>query len=528
LNAINNGRKKYIYIHVETILWKNNVPQTMKRTVCLLILDGWGVGRRDITNAIYAANPPHFNALKSQYCSGSLLAHGIAIGLPWEAPGTGEAGHLTIGAGRAVYQPLPQITLSIRDRSFFSNPLLTKCFQGLAGAGKSLHLVGTLDEKEEYSSLEHIHALITSALDAGIRRIRIHAIIGAPGSGSKKALSLIEKIPRGDNVKIASIIGRHYAASGGTSPEKINQATRAILGIGQKTNDSALYMHDFYLHGLADEFAEPTSIGPDPRGIEEGDTIAFFDINTGTTKAFMNAIKESESLPKNISFVSLSDSGIPEIPTAFMADKPQSTLGTTLAAAGKNQFKIAETARYPHMTRFMNGLSDNPLPHEYRILIPGESVARQEERPEMMMRAVSDRAITAIEEGADFVALNLTAPDAVAHTGNFNAAVLAIKAADRELGNIAKAVFARNGVLVVTSDHGNAEEMRDPKTGISKGTHTKNPVPIILAAQEFMKNNNTPREETAGLLSDIAPTILALLGLEKPTEMTGSSLIGKL
>ena len=495
----------------------------MKRTVVLLILDGWGVGRNDITNAIYAANPETMDTLARRYPSGTLLASGIAVGLPWEDAGTGAAGHLTIGAGRTVYQPLPRITLALRDKSFFVNDALLAAMRHAKKNKSTVHLIGTLSENNARSSVEHLLALIQMGWDADIPRIRVHALFTGGKESPRAALTLLKKIPWSKTLLLASLMGQYYVTTKDES--RLRAATNALQGIGARANDPEEYLHDFYLHGMGDEFVEPVALGPDPRGVEKNDTVIFFDfVNVGTNN-LIQSLKE-----KNIFVTAMADCGLPNIPTAFPEGRVENTLGAVLAKNGKTQFKIAETDRYSHVTYFMNGRSNDALTNEYRLLIPSENVARKDERPEMMTKEIANRGIAAIEEGADFVLMNFAAPDVMAHTGNFDATITAVRAADRELRAVANAVLARGGALIVTADHGNAEEMRNPVTGVTETGHNKNPVPIVLVAAELEKKEGVvpSHETTAGLLSDIAPTVLAFIGLEKPPEMTGSSLIGKL
>jgi 2,3-bisphosphoglycerate-independent phosphoglycerate mutase len=487
----------------------------MKRTVVLLILDGWGIGQNDVTNAIYAAQPPNFTELTRRYPSGALVSHGIAVGLPWETAGTGESGHLTIGAGRTVYQTSVKITLAIRDGSFFKNEPLRAALAGAAKAKGTLHLVGTVSGKPNHESALHLRALIAFAERLSIPRVRIHMILGDIDADPQSALKVIQAAPLSETVKLGSLIGKYYANAAGKN---------AILGIGTQTNDPEKYLHDFYLHGMKDNFVEPATIGPDPRGVEENDAVIFFDCDDTSLQTLVRQIIDGPETPKNVSVTTIADYG-------FADAVPEKTLGSVLAENNKIQFRIAETDRYPHVTYFMNGRTDTPLTNEYRILVPTENVARKDERPEMMTKEIADRGIAAIEEGADCVVMNFAAADVMAHTGNFEATKSAIRALDRELGNITKAVLARGGALIVTSDHGNAEQMRSPITGESERGHNANPVPVIVIAKEFEKalNNSVPSyTETTGFLTDIAPTILALMQIEKPQEMTGSSLIGRL
>lgn len=497
----------------------------MKRTVVLLILDGWGVGRNDITNAIYAARPENMNALARYYPSGTLLSHGIAVGLPWEEAGTGAAGHLTIGAGRTVYQPLPRITLAIRDESFFTNAVLCAAMRHAEKNKSAVHVVGTLSEKSTRSSLEQVLALIELGKRAGITRMRVHALLSGNKEQPRGAPALLKKIPWSKTVLLASLAGEYYAIRKDENESRLHAATSAIQGLGARTDDPERYLHDFYLHGMGDEFVEPVAIGPDPRGVEKNDAVIFFNFNSMDMQSLVQSLAG-----KNIMITTMTDCGLSvDIPAAFPERRVKNTLGAVLAKNNKIQFRIAESDRYAHVTYYMNGLSNDPLAGEYRILVPSENVARKDERPEMMTKEIANRGIAAIEEGADFVLMNFAAPDVMAHTGNFDATVRAIRAADHELITIVNAVLARNSALIITADHGNAEQMRDPVTGAAETEHNTNPVPILLIAKELEKPPHSgirSYETPIGLLSDIAPTVLAFMGIEKPPEMTGTSLHG--
>ena len=249
----------------------------MKRTVVLLILDGWGVGQKGITNAIYAAQPPNFYEFARRYPSGALLSHGIAVGLPWETAGTGESGHLTIGAGQTVYQTSVKIALAIQDGSFFENNALRTALTNTVKAKGTLHLVGGVSGKPKHESIERLQALITLAKREAIPRVRVHMIAGGTDPNPQSTLTAIQAVPWSEKVKLGSLIGRYYAEDGGHNAEKSEAAKNAILGIGVKTDDPESYLHDFYLHGMKDEFTEPAAIGPDPRGVQENDSILFLD-----------------------------------------------------------------------------------------------------------------------------------------------------------------------------------------------------------------------------------------------------------
>ncbi len=510
----------------------------MKRTVILLILDGWGVGRNDRTNPIYVAGTPNLSFLREKYPNGLLQASGIAVGLPWSEEGNSEVGHLTIGAGRTVWQYFPRITQAIKDASFFTNDAIAGAMRHVATRNGTAHLVMLLSEGHVHASLEHLNATIELAKKENVQDVRIHAISDGKDSAPHSIISLLKKIPWSETVRLASLSGRYYAMDRDRHFDRTAAAYAAITGTARLMPDAESHIQKSYARDLTDEFIEPVCIGDEPRRITENDAVIFCNFRedgmrqlaapfSGTYPIDAPALAP---LPNKIYTATMT--AYETASQAHVAFSPQNiinTLGDVLAANGKSQMRIAETEKYAHVTYFFNGLRNDPLAGEYRVLIPSENIARHDDKPEMMTAEITSRAITAIEEGIDFMLVNFAAPDVIAHTGNFEAALRAIRAADREAGTIAQAALARGACCIITADHGNAEQMRDPVTGMPETQHDANPVPVILIAKELERPRAAINAtEIAGVLADIAPTILELMNIPKPVEMTGESLVGRI
>ncbi len=533
--------KKTFETYTSILIAGSDVKSTerMKRTVILLILDGWGEGLKDKTNPIHVAQTPAITFLREHYLSGLLQASGIAVGLPWGEEGNSEVGHLTIGAGRTVYQHLPRITKAIQEGEFPKNEALLGAARHAAGHGGAVHIVSLLSEGNVHASMEHIVATIGLMKGEGAKEILVHAISDGKDSAPRSALSLLAKLPWDGTVRLASLSGRYYAMDRNRHLDRTARALAAILGTAPRMESGGAAIEAAYAKGLNDEFIEPVAIGA-ARTIASGDAVVFCDFREDGIRQLASAF--SGTYPKEAPAVPPLPEGLyvatmtryetaSHAHVAFPPKDIVNTLGDVIAASGKSQMRIAETEKYAHITYFFNGLRNDPLPGEYRVLVPSESIARHDERPEMMTAEIANRALAAIEEGMDFVLVNFAAPDMIAHTGNFEAAMRAVRAADRETGNIAKAALARGAALIVTADHGNVEQMRDPQTGMPETRHNPNPVPVCLVGSEFGETGQSARrneEEIVGVLADLAPTVLALMGLPKPAEMTGGSLIGRL
>ncbi len=511
-----------------------------KRTVVLIVLDGWGIGYDNFTNPIYIANLENINHIKSNYLTGSLQASGIAVGLPWGEEGNSETGHLTIGAGKVIYQHFPRITLSIRDGSFFQNKVLLEALNHAVKNQSAVNLVGVLAEGNIHSSLEHLLTLIEFSQKIGAKKINLHLFSDDKDSAPKSILKLLEIISD-KQAKLATLSGKYYAMDRDHHWERTNQAYDALLGKGTPVADIKEHINNQYKRDLTDEYLEPTIVGPEINSIKDNDSVIFFNYREDSIRQIVSpfALKDFKEFPitplKNIYLATMTQySDKFDANVMFPPEKIENSLGVVLAENNKLQLRIAETEKYAHVTYFFNGLKDVLLKNEYRILVPSRNLARHDEHPEMMAEEVSNRVMQAIEDGdIDFILANFANADIIAHTGNFDATVKAVKVIDLEIGKIIKTALARDGIVMITSDHGNAEQMISPLTGLPETKHDPNLVPVYLVGKEFVKIKNKSEisrieNEAVGILSDIAPTVLELLKIAKPAEMSGESLIGRL
>lgn len=515
----------------------------MKRTVILIILDGWGIGRDDESNPIFAAKPENINYLKANFPSAGLQASGIAVGLPWKEEGNSEVGHLTIGAGRVLYQDYPRITLAIRDKSFFQNPVLKAAFNHAKTNNSSVHLIGLLTESNVHASLEHLEALIEFGQNENLPEICLHLITDGRDSPPQSALDLLERVPFSQKAKLASVAGRYYAMDADRHWDRIQKYYSVLTGEGPAIDNVENHVKETYQKELGDEYVLPALIGPEKRFIKDNDAVIFFNFREDrmrqTAESFIN--KNFDKFPiKNFSnlFVATLTAYDERFkaPAAFPPETINNPLGKILADSGKNQLRLAETEKYAHVTYFFNGLKESPFKNEFRVLIPSRTEIQHDAHPEMRAKEIGERLIQAVEEGSyDFILANFANPDMIAHTGNYQATVSAIKAVDEEIGKIAKATLDRNAALIITADHGNAERVSSPLTGEKETMHDISPVPIYLIAKEFKFEKPKTESEIAnsekniiGVLSDVAPTILELIKIPQPKEMTGQSLLKSL
>jgi 2,3-bisphosphoglycerate-independent phosphoglycerate mutase len=508
-----------------------------KRTVVLVILDGWGIGKADESNPIHVVNPQNINYLRANFPSGNLQASGISVGLPWGEEGNSEVGHLILGAGKTLYQYFPKITLAIRDQSFFKNEVLKKAFAHAKKNDSAVNLVGLLSAGNVHSSLEHLEALIQFAEEEKISKLNLHLFTDGRDSPPNSAMELLKKIPIN---KLASLSGRFYAMDRDAHWERTKKAYDVLTGGGPliETSNIETHLKETYDRKFNDEYIEPTLIGPENRAIKDGDALVFFDFREDRMrqiaspfilKSFNNfSVKTYENL--YIATMTPYEDDF-KVPAAFEPEKVQNPLGKVLAENSKTQLRLAETQKYPHVTYFFNGLKEEPFQNEYRILIPSSPTLRQEEHPEMMAQEVTARLLESIEEKVfDFILVNYANPDMIAHTGNYDASVKAVRVIDEQVGKITESCLRNNAFLIITSDHGNIERVFNPQTGMPETQHDPSPVPIYLAAPEFkrIKTDQQIRESergSVGVLADIAPTILELMGIPKPAEMTGQSLV---
>lgn len=525
-----------------------------KRTVVLIVLDGWGMGRSDESNPIHVVNPQNINYLKANFPSSTLQASGISVGLPWGEEGNSEVGHLNLGAGKIIYQNYPRISLAIHDKSFFENPALKAAFEHAKKNNSSVNLVGLLSEGNIHSSFEHLSALIDFAkaelssakaeLSSAKKeevRVNLHLFTDGRDSRPDSALELLAKIPKKDFVRLSSLSGRFYAMDREKHWDRTQKTYSVLTGEGPTTDDVETHVKKTYGRKFNDEFIEPISlIGPIGLigHIKDNDSIIFFNFREDRMKQIASAFidKNFQNFPvKNFNNLYIAamvqyDDDF-NVPIAFPPKKIETCLGKILAEREKNQLRIAETQKYPHITYFFNGMREEPFKNEYRILIPSKTIIRQDEHPEMMANEITTRVVESIGESAfDFILANYANPDMIAHTGNYEACIKAVEIIDEQIGKITKAILGSNAVLIITSDHGNIERVFNPLTGEPETQHDPNPVPIYLVAKEYMRPRTEmeirqSERENAGVLADITPTILELLGIPKPKEMTGRSLL---
>lgn len=499
----------------------------MKRTA-LIILDGWGVSESNHGNAIMAASPMNFQALKEKYAYTTLECSGEAVGLPDGQMGNSEVGHLNIGAGRVVYQPLLRITREMSSGEFYTIKEVEKAFSSATRKGK-VHFLGLLSDGGVHSHIEHLFSMIRKADEIGVGEIYVHAFLDGrdtdPHSGKGFLLQtqkLMEEIGHGS---IATVSGRYYAMDRDNRWERVKAAYDTLVGNESAKADSVIqYIDDSYEQGITDEFVVPALV--DEKGIIlPGDVVIFYNFRPDRAREMTRALTqtsfdafEAKLLMLEYYCMSVYDDTFEDVHVFYPNETIQKTLGSLLSQLGLRQFRVAETEKYPHITFFFNGGREEPFVGETRTLIHSPKVATYDLQPSMSAYEVKDEFIHALRKGeAHFYLVNFANPDMVGHTGDFTATVKAIQTVDKCLGEITEVLEEEGISFIITADHGNAEEMIGSHSE-TLTMHSTNPVPFILS---LPKETNL-RED--GILSDIAPTILKLLDIEIPKEYTGRSL----
>ncbi|CAM3587900.1 MULTISPECIES: 2,3-bisphosphoglycerate-independent phosphoglycerate mutase [Paenibacillus] len=509
---------------------------TAPRPVALIIMDGFGLRNTEVGNAVAQANKPNYDRYLKQYPNTTLTACGEAVGLPEGQMGNSEVGHLNIGAGRIVYQDLTRISKSIREGEFFENDTLVEAVRAAKNSGKKLHLYGLVSDGGVHSHIEHMFAMLDLAKKEGMQDVYIHGFMDgrdvAPDSGKQFVKDLIAKIQEVGVGQIATLSGRYYAMDRDKRWDRVEKAYRAMVyGEGPKYTDPLKAITESYEKSVYDEFVEPTVIVDDQGQpislVESGDSVVFLNFRPDRaiqlSQVFTNkdfrGFDRGPGFPQNLHFVCLTL--FSETVEGFVAYKPKdldNTLGEVLVQHNKKQLRIAETEKYPHVTFFFSGGRDVELPGETRILINSPKVATYDLKPEMSAYEVADACVKEIEaEKHDAIILNFANPDMVGHSGMLEPTKKAVEVTDECVGKVVEAVLAKGGVAIITADHGNADMVFD-ENGRPFTAHTTNPVPFIVTDE-----NVTLRE--GGILADIAPTILDLMDLPKPAEMTGTSMI---
>ena len=502
----------------------------------LMILDGFGINENKKANAVKLANTPNIDKLMKTWPTTTIYTSGLNVGLPDGQMGNSEVGHTNIGAGRIVYQDLTRITKSIEDGDFFSIKELTGAIENCQKNHSKLHIMGLLSDGGVHSHIRHLYALLELAKRKDFEDVYVHCFLDGrdtpPASGESYIMKLEEKMKEKGVGKIASISGRFYAMDRDKRWERVVKAYDALVnGEGEKATSAIAAIESSYQKEVFDEFVVPTIIcnGDDPVAtISENDSVIFYNFRPDRAREITRSLvdpefKEFKTKPLHLYYVCFTqyDETIPNVEIAFKPETLKNTFGEYVSKKGLTQLRIAETEKYAHVTFFFNGGEEKQYKGEDRILVPSPKVETYDLKPEMSAYEVTDKVVEAIQSDKyDSIILNYANPDMVGHTGNLEAAIQAIEAIDTCVQKVVEAVEEKNGIIMMTADHGNAEQMIDYKTGEPHTAHTTNPVPLVLIGVEGVKLKT-------GKLADLAPTMLELMELPKPEEMTGESLIEK-
>lgn len=507
-----------------------------KKLTMLMILDGFGENPNNEGNAVNLAKKPNIDKLRKICPVSHIDASGAAVGLPDGQMGNSEVGHTNIGAGRIVYQKLTKITKSIEDGDFFSIPEFTEAIENVKKNNSKLHIMGLLSDGGVHSHQRHLYGLLELARRKGLdNNVFIHAFMDGrdtlPASGEGYIQELQEKMQEKGVGKIATIAGRYYAMDRDKRWDRVEKAYNAIVrGEGVLAKDPIQAIEESYQKEVFDEFVVPTVItdaNDKPLAkVENGDSVIFFNFRPDRARQLTRAIVDDKfdgfkTDKLDIDFVCMTeyDDTMPNVKVAFKSEELVNTFGEVVSKLGKKQLRIAETEKYAHVTFFFNGGREEPYPGEDRILVNSPKVATYDLQPEMSAYEVTEKVVEAINSKKyDSIILNFANTDMVGHTGNIDAAIKAVEAVDKCVGEIVEAVQKQNGVLLITADHGNAEQMIDYKTGEPLTSHTTNLVPLILVGMENVELKD-------GRLCDLAPTMLDIMEEQKPKEMTGESLL---
>ena len=503
------------------------------KKLALIILDGWGYGKHDNSDAAYAANTPFFDSLIQKYPNSKLEASGEAVGLPAGQMGNSEVGHMNLGAGRVVYQELGRINKSIADRELHSNPVLVSAFDYAKKNNKAVHFIGLVSNGGVHAHIEHLKALCDAASEAQVEKTFVHAFLDGRDTDPNSGLGFITDLQnhiQNSNVKLASMIGRYYAMDRDNRWERVKQAYDVMVNaVGEKTQDALAAIKKSYDEGVTDEFIKPIVLtnenGEAVATIQNGDVVICFNFRTDRGREITTALTQKDfpeqqmhKLPLYYVTMTTYDESFEKVNVIFTKDDLSHTIGEVLAGNGKNQIRIAETEKYPHVTFFFSGGRETEFENEKRILIPSPKVATYDLQPEMSAAGITDAITKEMETGwADFICLNFANPDMVGHTGVFSAVIKAVETADKCAEIVVNKGLENGYSFILLADHGNSEFMVN-KDGSPNTAHTTNLVPCILIDDEY-------KSIADGKLGDIAPTVLKILGVNIPEEMTGNVLV---
>ena len=508
-----------------------------KKTTMLMILDGFGINKNEKGNAVKLANTPNIDKLMKTCPTTEIYTSGLNVGLPEGQMGNSEVGHTNIGAGRIVYQELTRITKSIEDGDFFSVPEFIEAIENCKKNNSKLHIMGLLSDGGVHSHMRHLFGLLELAKRRDFEEVYVHCFLDGrdtpPASAESYIIKLEEKMKEKGVGKIASISGRFYSMDRDKRWNRIQKSYDAMVnGIGEKSASAITAIENSYQKEIFDEFVEPTVIvnGETPIAtISKNDSVIFYNFRPDRAREITRVLVDKDfsdfetKKDLNLFFVCMTqyDETMPNVKVAFKPTKLINTFGEYISNKGLTQLRIAETEKYAHVTFFFNGGNEKQYKGEDRILVQSPKVETYDMQPEMSAPEVTEKVLEAINSKKyDAIILNYANPDMVGHTGNLDAAIKAIEEIDKDVGRVVEAIRANEGVLLITADHGNSEQMVDYTTGEPQTSHTTNPVPLILVGMENAKIKS-------GKLADLAPTMLDIMGLEKPAEMTGESIIVK-
>ncbi len=511
----------------------------MKKPIVLMILDGFGMRDQVVGNAVKKAKLENFDHLMNEWPHTELQASGLAVGLPEGQMGNSEVGHLNIGAGRVVYQELTRITKSIADGDFFENAVLLDAIKHARDKQQTLHLMGLVSDGGVHSHVDHLLALLEMAKKYEVSDVAIHCFLDGRDTPPQSALDYIktveEKVKHLGVGRITTVSGRYYAMDRDKRWERVKLAYDAmVLGEGLKEPTAEEAITKSYERGENDEFVKPTVIGLNPNEkylVSEGDSVIFFNFRPDRAREMTRALLDDDfegfERPKGIfslNYITMTqyDKTIEGAKIAYPPQTLNKTIGETVSLQGGTQLRIAETEKYAHVTYFLNGGREESFKGEDRILVPSPKVATYDLQPEMSAVEVTEALLERLDqEELNLIVLNYANPDMVGHTGIMEAVVKALETVDKSMQRIVDKVLNKNGALLITSDHGNAEELVNEETGEPVTAHTTNPVPLIMVGMENASLLD------GGKLCDLAPTLLEMMGLEQPEEMTGHSLLKK-
>jgi 2,3-bisphosphoglycerate-independent phosphoglycerate mutase len=505
----------------------------MSKKTMLVIMDGWGLGKVKSADAIQNANVPFVSSLYSKYPNTTLITCGEAVGLPEGQMGNSEVGHLNLGAGRIVYQELQRINVAIRDGSFSNNPALLKAIRTAKQNNTTLHLLGLVSDGGVHSHINHLKSILDVCRNEGVTNVAIHAFTDGRDTDPKSGLGFIRELEehmKRSTGKIATISGRYFAMDRDKRWERVKLAYQALVeGVGEHATDAQKAIADSYEHNITDEFIKPTVIakpGESATVIKNGDSVILFNFRTDRPREITQVLSQTD-MPEfgmkklSLHFTTMAeyDKTFKNVDVIFETDNLNNTLGEIMQKNKKKQIRIAETEKYPHVTFFFSGGREVPYEGEERILIPSPKVATYDLQPEMSAIELTDAIVPQIEnETADFICLNYANADMVGHTGVFAAAIKAVETVDACVKRIVTAALDHGYTVFLTADHGNADYMIN-EDGTPNTAHTLNPVPLFIIDKEW-RGTVKP-----GKLGDIAPTMLTIMGLTVPPEMTGEILI---